>query len=403
MFLKPLKQINKSDIEDLIRNRVVEQKTLEYKRDLPETNDDAKKEFLADVSSFANASGGDIIYGVEEGKGENKGTPIKVVPIIGTTIDQAKQRLENMIQSGIAPRLRFEMQEIMGWGDNENSFILVLRIPRSFNAPHMVTFKHSSRFYARNSSGKAQLDVHEIRSAFLAANSHAQRIKEFREERLGRILADETPVVLSSPPRLVLHVIPMASFLNGERLSLSRLGQFTQNFPMIEGGGRLGCTGSGRYNLDGVFIAAGSGSSAPARRYCQIFFNGAIESVCCGSILANPEQKYISSSYEEGIINVVKSYLMGYENLGLSGPIAVSLALLGCKGMTMYVNSEHQFLADHEPCDRENLVLPDVVVEEMNAMDVEQELKPLFDNIWNAFGYEGSLYYDSDGKWKGTS
>jgi predicted HTH transcriptional regulator len=30
---------------------------------LPDLTDDAKKEFLADISSFANASGGDIIYG----------------------------------------------------------------------------------------------------------------------------------------------------------------------------------------------------------------------------------------------------------------------------------------------------------------------------------------------------
>ncbi len=44
--------------------------------------------------------------------------------------------------------------------------MLVIRIPRSYGAPHMVTFQNTSRFYTRNSAGKHQLDVSEIRSAF---------------------------------------------------------------------------------------------------------------------------------------------------------------------------------------------------------------------------------------------
>jgi len=39
---------------------------LDYKRDVPGESDQDKKEFLADISSFANATGGDLIYGVDE-------------------------------------------------------------------------------------------------------------------------------------------------------------------------------------------------------------------------------------------------------------------------------------------------------------------------------------------------
>lgn len=39
---------------------------LDYKRDLPGDKDAEKKEFLADVTSFANAGGGDIVFGIVE-------------------------------------------------------------------------------------------------------------------------------------------------------------------------------------------------------------------------------------------------------------------------------------------------------------------------------------------------
>jgi predicted HTH transcriptional regulator len=54
------------DIKRLKDNSVPESKTLEYKKDLTLKNDYNKKEFLSDISAFANTSGGDIIYGIKE-------------------------------------------------------------------------------------------------------------------------------------------------------------------------------------------------------------------------------------------------------------------------------------------------------------------------------------------------
>lgn len=55
-------------------NAVSEGRTIDYKRELPGNSDGDKKEFLADVSSFANTSGGDLILGVDE----NAGVPIQI-------------------------------------------------------------------------------------------------------------------------------------------------------------------------------------------------------------------------------------------------------------------------------------------------------------------------------------
>ncbi len=49
--------IDKASIDELIANKVQESKTLEYKQTLPGSSDAEKREFLFDVTSFANASG----------------------------------------------------------------------------------------------------------------------------------------------------------------------------------------------------------------------------------------------------------------------------------------------------------------------------------------------------------
>jgi predicted HTH transcriptional regulator len=66
MITKPFDQINHADIIDLLSNLVQEGRTIEYKEDLNFQDNSEKKEFLADVSSFANAGGGDIVFGVRE-------------------------------------------------------------------------------------------------------------------------------------------------------------------------------------------------------------------------------------------------------------------------------------------------------------------------------------------------
>jgi len=61
---KPIDQINKDDIEELVESQRPESNELDYKRALPPK--DQITEFLKDVASMANASGGHLIYGISE-------------------------------------------------------------------------------------------------------------------------------------------------------------------------------------------------------------------------------------------------------------------------------------------------------------------------------------------------
>ena len=63
--LNEIKNINEERINSLKENQVAEDKHHEYKLTLLSEKYEDKKEFLADVSSFANADSEAIFYGIK--------------------------------------------------------------------------------------------------------------------------------------------------------------------------------------------------------------------------------------------------------------------------------------------------------------------------------------------------
>ena len=75
MIPKPLDEITEGDLNALVTASVPEKRTLDYKREIQQLNDAGKRELLADVSSFANTAGGDLILGMTESEGVPTGLP----------------------------------------------------------------------------------------------------------------------------------------------------------------------------------------------------------------------------------------------------------------------------------------------------------------------------------------
>ncbi len=69
MVEQPIDAIDEAALQYMIDNQVSEGRDLEFKRELPGGGDEASREFLADVTAFANAQGGDIVYGMDEANG----------------------------------------------------------------------------------------------------------------------------------------------------------------------------------------------------------------------------------------------------------------------------------------------------------------------------------------------
>jgi predicted HTH transcriptional regulator len=138
--------VSEAHLRDLVSTGVPEGVLIEYKRTTYGGSDADVKEYLKDVSSFANTHGGDLVIGIEEKGGIAK----KVVGFTEVDPDKELQRLGSLAQDGIEPRIvgiRMKSVSVTGGG-----VVFVIRVPKSWNPPHRVSARKTNRIYARNST-----------------------------------------------------------------------------------------------------------------------------------------------------------------------------------------------------------------------------------------------------------
>jgi hypothetical protein len=389
----PLDSVSEEHLQRLVEDHEQESKTIEFKLELPGSGYEEHKKFLAAITSFANTVGGDLIYGVQAPNGVAK----KVLGLNGD-LDAAMSRLENLIQTAIQPRVSAYSLRLIPLSNGNK--VLVFRISRSWALPHRVTLGGHDKFYGRNSTSKYELDVPQLRSLFLLSETTADRIRNFRAERVSLILSDQTPVSLRAGPITVLHVVPFNAFGGGQTFPVSKI--YDQNFlPLLPPGGGGGV--SKRHNFDGIVTYSHMGDD-PSPSYLQLFRTGIIESVDTGIIqvadmarigVAEGQITIWGESFERQVLDDVQQYLNVQGSLGVTPPVVIMLSLLTVKGASMYT-----MMPFKQKCiDRDHLLVPEVMAETF-TVDVGELLKPVFDVIWNACGYAESPNYGSDGKRK---
>ena len=123
---KPLEALAEADLQALIADQVAEDKTIEYKEKLPSSTYADRKEFAADVSSFANASGGHILFGMRA----EQGIASDLIGLEVADLDAEVRRLDNMIRDCIEPRipgihLRQLLPSLMQWLPDRPSSVSV--------------------------------------------------------------------------------------------------------------------------------------------------------------------------------------------------------------------------------------------------------------------------------------
>lgn len=388
MLPSKLDSLTIEHLDQLIADEAQESRSLEFKASLIVGSDSEKKEFLADVSSFANAGGGDIIFGIEE----LEGAASSVRGINGFDQDSGHLRIEEIIRNGIEPRI--VGLQLHSLALESGNLVLVIRIPSSFNHPHMVTFKGGFKFFSRNSAGKYPLDVTEIRAAFIASESLSNKVRDFKAERIDNIIRENTPESMSGRHMMCLHLIPLEAFNTSYKFDLTSAQSLQDHLRPINS------TGWGpSINFDG-FNMVSHNSERVATSYVQLFRNGVLEAVESRMFqVSKNDQKIIPSiAYERELISALKRFLIFYREYGMPTPIVLSLSFLNVKGFSMCVdprNWNHSARA----IDREHLILSEQFIDTYDV-SADSILKGLFDQVWNACGWARDLNYDADGNWR---
>lgn len=396
VFGKPLEKVTFADIEALVESGRPEGRLVEYKQELPKRTDGAKKEFLADVSSFANASGGIILYGIEEESkgGKKTGIPKAVVGVETTSFDAVRLWMEQVVRGGVEPRINGILIHTTDVPSGKPT--VAIQIPDSLNAPHMVTFGNTSRFFSRSQSGKYQLDVQQIRDAFLVSESITERVRDFRLDRISRILAEETPALVSSDSLLTIHFAPLSAqhIDRSEKFSDVRSEVLSPICTMKRGGG------STRFNLDGIlFFEESVGEAAPAS-YAQLFRDGSVEIVdvwALSSTQKKAERRISTGHVEERMLECMEAYVNLMGALEVAPPFACMVSLLRVQGSRLKLY-EHSPMPVRHGIDRNNVLLPDVVVHEL-PVEADKVLRDAMDDLWRAGGYSRCQHFDENGNW----
>jgi hypothetical protein len=390
----PLDSVSEEHLQRLVEDHEQESRLLSSSLELPGSGYEEHKKFLAAITSFANTVGGDLIYGVQAPNGVAK----KFLCLNGD-LDAAMSRLENLIRTAIQPRVTaYNLRLIPVSNGNK---VLVFRISRSWALPHRVTLGGHDNFYGRISTSKYEFDVPQLRSLFLLSETTADRIRNFRAERVSLILSGETPVPMGAGPKTVLHVVPFNAFGGGQTFPVSKI--YDQNFLPLSPPGDYGGV-SKRHNFDGIVTYSHIGDH-PSPSYLQLFRTGIIESVdtnliqVADSAMIGVGEGQITiwgDSFEKQVLGDVQQYLNNVQaSLGVTPLVVIMLSLLTVKGAVMYT----QMPVKQKRIDRDHLLVPEVMAETL-TIDTGQLLKPVFDVIWNACGFPECPYYGSDGKRK---
>ncbi|MDD5743074.1 MAG: ATP-binding protein [Candidatus Peribacteraceae bacterium] len=174
MFNKPLSKIILADVQQLVEERKEKEgQHLDYKRELSGSDRD-KREFLKDVTAFANSGGGYLIIGADE----------KTSTVCGTQDAVGNQKIEEWISNVLTPnidqKVRYEIQ-LLPFEDRKT--VIVLHIPESPRKPHMVTLEAKNAYYVRHNVVIHAATHNEVREMFEMSRRSKDAVREFMEQR----------------------------------------------------------------------------------------------------------------------------------------------------------------------------------------------------------------------------
>jgi len=397
-------QIDAATLQALCDAGDEESPTLDFKREAPKKQmDDPDNEFAKDVCGFANANGGDLVYGIADDKGVAK----CLMPLTGEPFDACRRRLTQVIDNHVEPRIsgiRFRKVPV-----DENSYAMVVRVPSSFDGPHRFHVRRREggpahyRFVKRTQSLTDDMDYLQLRDAFGHTATLLEKARAWRVERLALMERGLLMRGLVAGPKLCVHLVPLAGFAHGAAIDIAEVYHRSD----INFNGPGGFCPQKQTNLDGLLLMGpGSPPLGRADRLARLFRNGSMECLGKAFSVGDPREQaepFIPAVAVTAEIRRVCAQLLEHARaLGFVGPAIVGLAGIECgRHCFRIVNDNSHFPYGNGLADQEQLVLPEQIVESVATdVDVDVVVRPLLDAFWQCFGEVRCDRYDETGKWR---
>jgi hypothetical protein len=384
VFHIPLDRITAQDIQDLVDTKAVESASLDFKRAFSAKEEpDLLSDFCVDVAAFANAGGGDIVFGVKEAKG----VAVAAEGVSLSEIERGEQRMRSLLERGLRPAVSGLRWKTVG-KDGERGFH-VLRVPKSWHGPHLVSEGNTFCAPRRGGTGNQFMDIEELRREFDASGRLLDEIRAWRGQRLAALAPSATYMAhgLTVGARGVLHVIPLGSAAQPNRFTASQLFESAVRNQTLLG------EGVPQINMHGVVVRLNDVALT------QAFRSGRIEAV----LVLNGDHHRRSPAIpiqevEHRLVFAIDGYLRNLDGLGVTEPVLVFVSLLGIKGWTLTWRGDE--MSDPLRTDAATCDLPEFIYDSPLAKH-PPGLRRAFDVAWNLGGLKISRSFDEHGGWKG--
>lgn len=356
---------------------------------LVETTDEAKLEWALDVTSFANTAGGVLLLGADETDG-------RLSDFVGITgdVDSELQRLESLLRDRVDPSIPGLSLNAV---DVDGTTVIVVHIPHSWRAPHLVRRGSRWQLTKRTSSGKYVLnDAGEVRAAFAETYDATTRAHRWHDDILSAAIAGDLPVPRSRDAFAVITVRPLAAGAPGAlpvldvNAALSSGQAHSKLRPLYMGGGH-----GPRPSVDGIMATSVSqGSSGLVIMYRD------------SSIAYYDDEMFHRSKDLPGtvlvtaIVDAVERSADAVEWAGGTLPAVFEMSMHGVDGWQLHTKASRNSFEDLV-FDRDLLRLPAVLLDRQptDRSDAATIARPLLDALWQAAGQRACEHFDADGRW----
>lgn len=386
---KRLADLQVEDLQRLVNDQVQERDTVEYKRDMYGNSDADKREMLKDITSMANHRGGYLLIGIDE---NDEGIPTNVV---GIEPGNHVERVTSCCLDNVDKRvLGLEIKDIpLGNG----RMVIVISIPESINAPHIVTHKGLNQFWKRHGRQKDKMTIDEIGEAFDKRLSNLNRLDRFLFTRKVEILEDigeQTYMIISASPAYLRD----ETIFNTRDEGLRNLIQKPPRFQQVVMGISCGYPYPTVNGLRADNRIPYDSDDTPVRMYIEVFANGYIE---FGSLIRRHSQKGIWIRGKDApalIVDYVGFVQSVYENYLPFTPLVISFSILNAKGIWLAVSS----YADEDS--REKWQGQHLEFGKFYTQDISEErkliTKGICDRLWQCFHRDKCNLFDDAGTFR---